>query len=211
MWYIRYMYLYVSVRICMYLCSLRGCIKCIFACMPITYRHIHTHMDWYICILKCISACIWLFFDCIFRTYIHIWITYALYVSDCIWVHICLYLRPVSAPISAPVSAPVSTPVSAPVSARLHRRLRGHIAVASQHRIGGASHRSTKRRRLANFIRITYASGSADSLYTDWRSGAWTTAGSGRSDDEDICWSHGREVVTRWSSKSYAMHRPMDV
>jgi len=67
-------------------------------------------------------------------------------------VHICLYLRPVSAPISAPVSAPVSTPVSAPVSARLHRRLRGHIAVASQHRIGGAWHRSAKRRRVADFI-----------------------------------------------------------
>ena len=94
-------------------------------------------------------------------------------------MHICLYLRPVSAPISAPVSAPVSTPVSAPVSApvstpvsapvsaRLHRRLRGHIAGASQHRIGGASHRSTKHRRLANFIRITCASRAADSLYTD--------------------------------------------
>jgi hypothetical protein len=67
-------------------------------------------------------------------------------------------------------------------------------------------HRSTKRRRLANFIRIK---GAADSLHADWRSGASTTAGSARSDDEDICRSHGREVVTRWSSKSYAMHCPM--
>ena len=83
-------------------------------------------------------------------------------------------------------------------SARSHRR-----------RIVAALHRSAKRRRLANFIRITYASGAADWLYTVWRSGASTSAGSGRSDDEDICWSHGLKVVTRWSSKSYAMHRPM--
>ena len=100
-------------------------------------------------------------------------------------------------------------------SARSHRR---RIAVASPshrrialqpHRIAAASRRCTKRRRHADFIRITYASGAADSLYTDWKSGASTTAGSGRSDDEDICRSHGRKVVTRWSSKSYAMHRPM--
>ncbi len=100
----------------------------------------------------------------------------------------------------------------------LRRFLRGCIAVcavtspshrriaSAAHRIGGASHRCTKRRRLANFIRIK---GAADSLHADWRSGASTTAGSGRRDDEDICRSHGRKVVTRWSSKSYAMHRPM--
>ena len=58
-------------------------------------------------------------------------------------------------------------------SARSHRRC---IAVASPshrrialqpHRIAAASHRCTKRRRLADFIRITYASGAADSLYAD--------------------------------------------
>jgi len=54
-------------------------------------------------------------------------------------------------------TAPNSAPVSAPFSARLHRRLRGHIAVASPHCIGSASHRCTKRRRLANFIRIVGA------------------------------------------------------
>jgi hypothetical protein len=40
-------YLHVYPCICMYLLSLRGCIKCIFACMSYTYRHIHRHMDWF--------------------------------------------------------------------------------------------------------------------------------------------------------------------
>ena len=68
--------------------------------------------------------------------------------------------------------------VSAPVSARFHRRLRGYIAVASPshfrriaialpHRIGAASRRCTKRRRLADFIRITFASGAADPLHAE--------------------------------------------
>ena len=142
---------------------------------------------------------------CIFgidtSTYIHVWI--CMY-DVCILSLFCLN----SASILN-LSWAHTAPVSAPVSARLHRRLRGHIAVASPHRIGSASHRCTKRRRLANFIRIKGAADWADSLHADWRSGASTTAGSGRSDDEDICRSHGREVVTRWSSKSYAMHRPM--
>jgi hypothetical protein len=42
-------YLHVYACICMYFLSLRGCIKCIWSCMPFTYRHIHTHMDWNIC------------------------------------------------------------------------------------------------------------------------------------------------------------------
>jgi hypothetical protein len=40
-------------------------------------------------------------------------------------------------------------------------------------------------------------------LHADWRSGA-TSAGSRRGDDEDKCRSHGRKVVTRWSSIRYA-------
>jgi hypothetical protein len=39
-------------------------------------------------------------------------------------------------------------------------------------------------------------------LHADWRSGA-TSAGSRRGDDEDTCRSHGRKVVTRWSSIRY--------
>jgi hypothetical protein len=72
---------------------------------------------------------------------------------------------------TAAISAAISAPVSAPVSARWNRRLRAshrrRIAIASAHRIAAASRRCTKLRRLANFIRITFASGAANSLHAD--------------------------------------------
>ncbi len=71
--------------------------------------------------------------------------------------------------ISAPVSAPPLA-VSAPVSARLHRCLRrgGRIAVTSpsHRRIASAPHRVAAR-SAGDFIKITFASGAADSLQAD--------------------------------------------
>jgi hypothetical protein len=77
-----------------------------------------------------------------------------------------------------------------------HRRIASAPQPSHRHRIGaiGASRRCTNRRWPEDFIRNTFASGAADSLHA--RSGA-SAAGSGRSEDEDTCQSHGRKVVTR--------------
>ena len=85
------------------------------------------------------------------------------------------------------------------------------IAIASPQRIGAASRRCTKCRRLVDFIRITQDSHlpvvplptrctRKKWILSKFSSGLWP---SGQSDDEDTCRSHGRKVVTRWCSKCY--------
>ncbi len=53
-------YLYFYACIFVYLFSHRSCIKCIFACMPYTYRHKHGHMNWFRSMHMCmyVSVCL---------------------------------------------------------------------------------------------------------------------------------------------------------
>jgi hypothetical protein len=85
-------------------------------------------------------------------------------LSCCIFKEIPLDTAPFSAPFSAPISAPVSA----------HRHLRGRVAVASllhRRRIAVTSPdriaAASRRGRVADFIRITFASGASDELHAD--------------------------------------------
>ena len=103
--------------------------------------------------------------------------TYLLYVSlsACIFVrNTCTYcagyggfLRRFSAPVSARFLRQFLRGCIAVCAVALQSHCR-RIAIASPHRIGAASRRCTKCRRLADFIRITFASGPADSLQKKW-------------------------------------------
>ena len=179
----------------------------------IRYLHITIwrYLSLYVCIVKWHGR----YDKVFFLKYLHILRSYLLVGIKYLHQVFCQKYLLLYLSLSACILLKVTTHTYCCMRRFRHRFLRGRFAVCSvaspsHRRIASAPHRvAAVAWRLANFIRITIASGAADSLHADWRSGA-TAAGSRRSDDEDTSRSSGRNFVTRWSSRSYARFAPSD-
>ena len=137
--------------------------------MHVFSRHTVTYLQipaQWVAALMSLCATMCMYFARNTCTYLHWFVSLCssiFYENTCTYLQIptvgmCRYLTVFFSGFCAGFCAVASPP------ARLHRR---RIAIALPHRIGAASRRCTKRRRLADFIRITFASGAADPLHAE--------------------------------------------